>query len=69
MGKDEEIHYLRNLLKLANHKIINLSKPYNLTINEIEQEIRSLEQLREILLDYKDPVNIKLEPKTFGKKK
>lgn len=68
MEKDE-IHYLRNLLKLANHKIVNLSKPYDLTINEIEYEIRSLESLQEILETYENPVNIKLEAKTFGKRK
>lgn len=69
MGKEEEIKYLRNLLKLANRKILNLTKPYKLTIDEIEQEIRSLEELKEILEQYQNPINISLEPKTFGRKK
>lgn len=69
MTKDEQIKYLKNLLKLANHKIVNLTKPYNLTIDEFEQEIRSLEELKEILQDYKEPVKIQLESKSFGKKR
>lgn len=69
MSKEEEIKYLRNLLTFANHKIVNLSKPYDLTINEIQQEVRSLEQLREILLEFEQPVEIHLEPQVLGKKR
>lgn len=69
MDKDEEIRYLKFLLSMVSKKMINLTKPYDLTINEIQQEVRSLEQLREILLEYKGPVDIHLEPREFGKRK
>ena len=69
MGKDEEIRYLRHLLSMVNTRLVNLTKPYDLTINEIQQEIRTLEDLRDILQEYKEPVSIKLEPHIFGKKR
>ena len=50
MTKDEEIRYLKFLLTMINNKIVNMTHPYNLTINEIQQEIRTLEDLREIYL-------------------
>lgn len=63
--------YVKNLeycLYFANAKVVELSTPYNLTINEIEQEIRSLKELKAILESYKEPINIKLEEKKLRKK-
>ena len=69
MTKDEEIRYLKFLLTMINNKIVNMTHPYNLTINEIQQEIRTLEDLREILEEYKDPITIKLQPQEFRRRK
>lgn len=69
MTKDEEIRYLKFLLTMINNKIVNMTHPYNLTINEIQQEIRTLEDLREILINYKEPIKIELEPQKFGKRR
>ena len=62
MTKDEEIRYLKFLLTMINNKIVNMTHPYNLTINEIQQEIRTLEE-------YKDPITIKLQPQEFRRRK
>lgn len=69
MTKDEEIRYLKFLLTMINNKIVNMTHPYNLTINEIQQEIRTLEDLREILINYQEPIKIELEPQKFGKRR
>ena len=68
MTKDEEIRYLRYLLSMINTKLLNMTHPYNLTINEIQQEIRTLEDLREILKNYQEPVKIEIEPQSFNKR-
>ena len=68
MTKDEEIRYLRYLLSMINTKLVNMTHPYNLTINEIQQEIRTLEDLREILKNYQEPVKIDLQPQSFNKR-
>ncbi len=68
MTKDEEIRYLRYLLSMINTKLVNMTHPYNLTINEIQQEIRTLEDLREILKNYQEPVKIEIEPQSFNKR-
>ena len=69
MTKDEEIRYLRYLLSMINTKLFNMTHPYNLTINEIQQEIRTLEDLREILEEYKEPISIKIQPQEFRRRK
>lgn len=68
MTKDEEIRYLRFLLSMVNNKLLHLTKPYDLTINEIHKEIRDLEDLREILKNYQEPVKIDLQPQSFNKR-
>ena len=69
MTKDEEIRYLKFLLNMVNTKLVNMTHPYNLTINEIQQEIRTLEDLREILKNYQQPITIDIQPQEFGKRK
>lgn len=69
MTKDEEIRYLKFLLNMVNNKLVNMTHPYNLTINEIQQEIRNLEDLREILKNYQQPITIDIQPQEFGKRK
>ena len=69
MGKDEEIRYLQNLVRILSNRLVYSTKPYDLTINEIHEEIRTLEELRELLLFFHEPVEIKLERKEFGKRK
>lgn len=66
---NQYVHDLESLLYFANKKVEQLSQPYTLTINEMEQEIRSLKELSGILKDIKEPIKIQLEPKTFGKRK
>lgn len=59
---------LETLLSYANRKLINATKPYELTIEERTEEIRSLEELKGILDQYANPVNISLKVKKLGKK-
>jgi hypothetical protein len=59
---------LETLLSYANRKLINATKPYELTIEERVETINSLEQLKEILDQYANPVNISLKVKKLGKK-
>lgn len=69
MGLKEENDYLKNLVKILSNRLVYSTKPYDLTINEIHEEIRTLEELRELLTFFHEPVEIKLERKEFGKKK
>lgn len=69
MGKDEEINYLKNMVRILSNRLVYSTKPYDLTINEIQKEIRTLEELREMLELFEQPVNIKLERREFGKKR
>lgn len=69
MGKDEEIQYLKNMVRILSNRLVYSNKPYDLTINEIQKEIRTLEELRELLLMFEQPVEIKLEKREFGKKR
>lgn len=69
MSKDEELNYLRNMVKILSNRLVYSNKPYDLTINEIQKEIRTLEELREMLEMFQQPVNIKLEKREFGKKR
>ena len=69
MGKDEEIQYLKNMVRILSNRLVYSNKPYDLTINDIQKEIRTLEELREMLNLFEQPINIKLEARTFGKKK
>ena len=64
----EKEHELEQLLYYANRKLINATKPYELTIEERVETINSLEQLKEILDQYANPVNITIKTKTLGKK-
>lgn len=68
MTKDEEIRNLKFILSMVNTKLVNMNKPYNLTINEIQQEIRTLEDLREILKNYQEPIKIEIEPQSFNRR-
>lgn len=69
MSKDEEINYLKNMVKILSNRLVYSTKPYDLTINDIQKEIRTLEELRELLLMFEQPVEIKLEKREFGKKR
>ena len=69
MSKDEELNYLRNMVKILSNRLVYSTKPYDLTINDIQKEIRTLEELRELLLLFEQPVEIKLEKREFGKKR
>lgn len=69
MSKDEELNYLRNMVKILSNRLVYSTKPYDLTINDIQKEIRTLEELRELLLIFEQPVEIKLEKREFGKKR
>ena len=66
---NQYVHDLESLLYFANKKVDQLSQPYTLTINEMEQEIRSLKELSGILKNIQEPIRIQVEPKTFGKRK
>ena len=69
MSKDEEINYLKNMVKILSNRLVYSTKPYDLTINDIQKEIRTLEELRELLLMFQQPVEIKLEKREFGKRR
>ncbi len=69
MSKDEEINYLKNMVRILSNRLVYSTKPYDLTINDIQKEIRTLEELRELLLLFEQPVEIKLEKREFGKKR
>lgn len=69
MSKEEEIQYLKNMVKILSNRLVYSTKPYDLTINDIRKEIRTLEELRELLLMFEQPVEIKLEKIEFGKKR
>ena len=69
MSKEDEIQYLRNMVKILSNRLVYSTKPYDLTINDIQKEIRTLEELREMLLMFQQPVEIKLEKREFGKKR
>ena len=69
MSKDDEIQYLKNMVRILSNRLVYSNKPYDLTINDIQKEIRTLEELREMLDLFEQPINIKLEARTFGKKK
>ncbi len=69
MSKEEELNYLRNMVKILSNRLVYSTKPYDLTINEIHKEIRTLEELRELLELFQQPVEIKLEKREFGKKR
>ena len=63
MSKEEELNYLRNMVRILSNRLVYSTKPYDLTINDIQKEIR------EMLLMFEQPVEIKLEKREFGKKK
>ena len=69
MSKEEELNYLRNMVRILSNRLVYSTTPYDLTINDIQKEIRTLEELREMLLMFEQPVEIKLEKREFGKKK
>ena len=59
MGLKEENDYLKNLVKILSNRLVYSTKPYDLTINEIHEEIRTLEELRELLEFFHEPVRKK----------
>lgn len=69
MSKEDEIQYLKNMVRILSNRLVYSTKPYDLTINDIQKEIRTLEELREMLLMFEQPVEIKLEKREFGKKR
>lgn len=69
MNKEEELNYLRNMVRILSNRLVYSTKPYDLTINDIQKEIRTLEELREMLEMFQQPVEIKLEKREFGKKR
>ena len=69
MSKEEELNYLRNMVRILSNRLVYSTKPYDLTINDIQKEIRTLEELRELLLMFEQPVEIKLEKREFGKRR
>lgn len=69
MSKDDELNYLRNLVKILSNRLVYSTKPYDLTINDIRKEIRTLEELRELLLMFEQPVEIKLKKHELRKKR
>ena len=65
----EYIHDLESLLYHANMKVQELSRPYDVVINDREETIKSLKELQRLLKGVEQPVNIKIKTKTFGKRK
>ena len=57
---------LETLLNYANRKLVNATKPYELTIEQRTEIINSLEELKEILDQYANPVNISIKTKKLG---
>ena len=57
---------LETLLSYANRKLANATKPYELTIEQRTEIINSLEELKEILDQYANPINISIKTKTLG---
>ena len=64
----EKEHELEQLLYYANMKLVNATKPYELTIEDRIETINSLEQLKGILEQYSNPVNITIKIKKLGEK-
>ena len=62
------IHDLEGLLYHANMKVQELSRPYDIEINNKTETIKSLKELQKLLKEVEQPVNIKIKTKTLGKK-
>ena len=62
------IHDLEGLLYHANMKVQELSRPYDVEINDRTETIKSLKELQKLLKEVEQPVNIKIKTKTLGKK-
>ena len=65
----EYCHELEILLQQATRQVAELSRPYDVEINDREEEIRSLKQLQSLLNGVEQPVSIKIKTKTRGKRK
>ena len=39
MSKEEELNYLRNMVKILSNRLVYSTKPYDLTINEIQKDL------------------------------
>lgn len=63
------IHDLESLLYMANMKVQELSRPYDVEINGREETLRSLKELKEFLGDTEQTVTIRIKTKTLGKRK
>ena len=63
------IHDLESLLYIANQKVQQLSRPYDVELNGREETIRSLQELQRLLGDTEQTVTIKIKTKTLGKRK
>lgn len=66
---NQYVQDLETNLHIANRKLVQLSKPYDLTINDRQETIRSLKELKAILENYKEPVKIELKEKTLQKRR
>lgn len=64
----EKEHELEQLLYYANMKLVNATKPYELTIEDRVETINNLKQLKDILEQYTKPINIKIKEKKLGEK-
>lgn len=62
------VNDLESLLYFANMKVQELSRPYDVVINDREEEIRSLKELQALLKGVEQPVNIKVKTKRLGQK-
>ena len=65
----EYCHELELLLQQATRQVAELSRPYDVEINDKEEEIRSLKQLQSLLSGIEQPVNIKINNKKLDKRK
>lgn len=61
-------HELEQLLYFANMKVQELSRPYNVVINDKEETIKSLKELQQLLKGLEQPINIKIKTKKIGEK-
>lgn len=68
MTDKEYIKELETLLFIANKKVEMLSRPYGVVINDREEEIRNLIDLKNLLEEYQEPVRVKIKIKRFGEK-
>lgn len=62
------VNEIEGSLYHANRVIDELTKPYVVNINGVESTVRTLKAMRDILDQYKEPINISMKLKTKGKR-